>query len=220
MWHSVVILSSIVCTLGVFVPSYDTMHERVKYNICFFFFSHEPMNISTWSPRHMNISTLDSSICDYAAHYGWSSSLLLSAARREDAFLKENCGLWLHRSGRSLWFWPDASEHQSSFNILELLDSSLQPATWSGISLSHWFTDSGLDLIWWRCDGDDDVQLFLTTRKGHSVFVQESTSIILSLLLVCGAEMDMGDKAENCREIDVLLFMKSFLFLFFCRIHL
>lgn len=130
---------------GAFVPSYDAMHDWVKRNVCFSFVQ-EPVTISMWSPRHMN---LDSSLVPYAA-CGWSSSLLLSAARMKDVFDIENCFLCNSTERKNvvllIWrFWtPVKSQVLTSRRFLT------NRVKWHFIvPLTHgpWFN---LVKVWWR----------------------------------------------------------------------
>lgn len=70
---------------------------HVVYNNCLFL--DRPPNISTWPPRHVNISTLDSSLCR-SAHR--CSLAVDGAARREDVFF-----FFLFNGGNAVWYYTE-----------------------------------------------------------------------------------------------------------------
>lgn len=185
------------------------MTPWVRHGICFSF-SLTSRWISARGPRVTWASGTTASVIT-AACYGWSSSLCLSAARREDVFhrnLRSVRSLGLKRHLNTSW--------GSSCSILEVVASSPQPPMSSGFSLFH----AGRALTWWRADSGD-VQLFFNNPR--------KDQFLVGPLFVCSGihshrspappvpwRRDGRGEAGNCREKDVLLFIKSY----FCRIHL
>lgn len=184
-------------SLSCLLQSWDTMHEMEHththtpflhcYN-CFPFIRH-PMDLD----QHVAITSHEYQHLGQqlvSVRCGWSSSLF-SAARREDVFFNivtAQVKKFVLLSLKTNW--------KSSFSILEILDPSLQPATWMGhfiVPLIH----KGVDLNRWRCwwccccccwcvfNNPEGTAVVGTL----SVFVQESMSTPSPLFLMCGAEM-------------------------------